>query len=494
MPVDRESEYYDTPYSLQTLDPSNTAWGTVTSKEIDPRLRLPAENEFVAENVSVLPLPEDVPDVPQLVYQGDRMRIWQRQDTRFRVPRGALYTNFRTGFVNASAADAAASELYVDLLSDAVNEFTYPALLAGLNFSISTNGRGMGLNISGYNDKQLVLLQRIVAAIESAELDTHRFDNIREDLIRALENVKTARASSQVMRQGRRLLVSGQYPEDELIAELETLTPERVAAHAEKLWNSASVDILLNGNYNASVAEEVRQALRPLTRHRLPAAPSPTRLVRLSAGDDLLYRAAVEHGDAVMLWYLQGPDDSIRNRALAGLTGQILSADYFEELRTEQQLGYVVSAFSWPLLDVPGIGMLVQSPGSSVPDVVAASRAFLSQQAEPGALTEERFQRHRTALLQEILKPDKNLWEESAYFWREINRNRLDFDSREQIADAVRSLSFNEWQAWYQMHILDRPASLIIAAPGHLEMLPGAETTIEDVAEFRASRPFYERP
>ena len=494
VPVDRESEYYKTPYSVQTLDPATAVWGTVTSDDIDPRLRLPAENEFVAEDVRVLPLPENAPAVPQLVHQGDRMRIWQRQDTRFRVPRGALYSNFLTGFVNATAADAAASELYVELLSDAVNEFTYPALLAGLNFSISTNSRGIGLNISGYNDKQMVLLEHIVDAIQSANLDTHRFDNIRTDLIRALENVKTARASSQVMRQGRRLLLTGQYPEAELIAELETLTPERVAAHAEKLWNSATIDILLNGNYAAAAAEEVRKALKPLTRHRLPVAPSPTRLVKLKSGDDLLYEAAIEHGDAVMLWYIQGPDDSESDRALAGLTGQILSADYFEELRTEQQLGYVVSAFSWPLLDVPGLGMLVQSPGSSVPSVVAASRAFLSQQAKPDALAEERFQRHQTALLKEILKPDENLWEESAYFWREINRNRLEFDSRERIADAVRSVTSSEWRAWYQQHILDRPASLIIAGPGHLGALPAAETTIEDPAAFRASRPFYERP
>jgi secreted Zn-dependent insulinase-like peptidase len=494
VPVDRESEYYHTPYSVQTIDPSATAWGTVTSDDIDPRLHLPAQNEFVAENVSVLPLSEDAPEVPRLVYESDRMRIWQRQDTRFRMPRGALYTNFRTGFVNATAADAAASELYVDLLSDAVNEFTYPALLAGLNFSISTNSRGIGLNISGYNDKQIVLLERIVAAIQSAELDSHRFDNIRKDLIRALENVKTARASSQVMRQARRLLLSGQYPEAELIAELETLTPDRVAAHAQKLWDSASVDILLNGNYATSAAEQVTEALKPLTRHRLPVAPSPTRLVKLSPGEDLLYRAAVEHSDAVMVWYLQGPDDSERNRAMAGLTGQIISADYFEELRTEQQLGYVVSAFSWPLLDVPGVCMLVQSPGSSVPDVVAASRAFLSTQAESDALTNDRFERHRTALLQEILKPEQNLWEESAYFWREIARNKLDFASREQIAEAVRAVSFSEWQDWYQTYILDRPASLIIAAPGHLDRLPVAETIIDDADAFRASRPFYERP
>jgi secreted Zn-dependent insulinase-like peptidase len=421
------------------------------------------------------------------------MRVWQRQDSRFRVPRGALYINFLTARVNDSAASAAASQLYVDLLLDSVNEFTYPALLAGLNFGIATNDRGISLSISGYDDKQMVLLSRIVDSIASAELDTHRFDNIRRDLIRSLENVKTARASSQVIRQGRRVLLSGRYPEAALIAELESLTPERVAAHADILWNSSSVDILLNGNYPASAAADVRRALVPLTRHAMPTAPPAPRLARLSAGDDVLYRADVEHDDAVMLWYLQGPDDSMENRARAGLTGQVISANYFEQLRTEQQLGYVVSAFSWPLLDVPAVAMLIQSPGSTVPEIVSASRTFLQEQAEPGAVTEEQFLRHRDALLQEILKPHKNIWEESAYFWREIERRNLAFDSRDRVADAVRSTGFTDWQAWYRRHILDEPASLLIAAPGRSGVLPDAETAVTDAASFRESWPYYQR-
>ena len=494
LPVDRESQYYNTPYSVQPVDLATAGWANVNPAQLDPRLHMPAANAFIADNVEMVPLAKDNPEAPGLVSDSERLQIWQRQDDKFRVPRGVMYMNFLTAVVNDNAANAAASQLYVSLLQDSVNEFTYPAYLAGLNFSIAVNARGLGLNISGYNDKQLVLLERIVGSIANAELDNNRFDNIRKDIIRGLRNVKSARASSQVVSQTRRLLLSGRFPEEALIAELETITPEQVAKHAERLWSSASLQILLNGNYAQETADAVKSALAPLVDGQGPAAPSFTRLVRLSAGDDLMYKAKVEHDDAVMFWYLQGPDDSLESRALAALTGQAIGANYFEELRTEQQLGYIVSAFSWPQLDVPAVAMVIQSPGSPVTDLVAASRAFLISQAEPGAIDEERFERHRAALLQEITKPDKNLWEQSGRFWREIGRGNTDFDTREKVVAAIEAVSFAQWQAWYQQHVLDNPASLLIAAPGRFDQLPNVDTAITDGPEFQASRPYFQRP
>ena len=493
LPVDTRSEYYQTPYSVQSIDLSQASWASVTSADVDPRLFLPSPNEFIADDVEVLPLRDGNPEVPALVHDAERLRIWQRQDEKFRVPRGALYTNFNTALVADTAAHAAASMLYADFLQDAVNEYTYPAYLAGLNFAINTSARGLALSINGYNDKQLVLLSRIVDSIENADLTSHRFDNIRQDLIRGLENIKSARASSQTVRQARRALLSGRYPEAELIAELERLTPDSVAAHTERLWDSASVDILLHGNFPVSAATDVREALAPLMRHSAPAVPPSLRLVRLAPGDDLVYRADVEHSDAVMFWYLQGPDDSLENRAMSGLTGQVIGANFFEELRTEQQLGYVVSAFSWPLLEVPAVAMLIQSPGSTVPEVVDASRAFLETQLSTEIIDEERFERHRTALLKEVRKPYKNIWEAAAYYWKEIDRNSLEFDTRERVAAAIEAVSFDDWRAWYRQHVLEQPASLVIAAPGTSGELPDAAEVFDDATALGASRPFFER-
>ncbi len=490
VPVDRESEFYSTPYSVRTLAPGEGSWRKLSGTPLDKRLHLPAPNEFIAENVELIPEPVDNPATPQLVEERPRLSVWYRQDDEFRVPKGAIYANFRSGRVNDTAADAAATQLYLSLLQDAINEYTYPAYLAGLNFSIFAHARGVSLKVSGYNDKQLILLQRIVSSIVHAELDNHRFENIRADLIRSLENLKSTRAYSQVTRQARRLLVSGGWQEEQIIAELKALDPKSVDAFAQQFWASTNVDILVSGNYAPAVVAEVEEALRPLLRHDLAVSRPIITVVRLNDGEASVYEADVEHEDAVMFWYMQAPDESMASRALTALTGQIIGADYFEELRTQQQLGYVVSAFNWPLFDVPGLGFLVQSPKVSAPALQAATQSFLTQMATEDAVTQQQFERHKAALLREILQPHKNITEQSEYFWREIARRELDFDSRERLAAALQDIDLAQWQAWFAKVALHDRAAVVMVATGRWGELPEGQL-IADPAAFKTSRSQY---
>jgi len=493
VPVTDVSEFYRTEYSVRSIDLQQKGWASVSDDGIDPRLFLPEPNAFIAEDVSLQPLPSDNPEVPQQLVASPRLNIWQRQDDEFRVPKGAMYTNFRTALVNDTVEHAAASQLYVSLLNDAVNEFTYPALLAGLNYSLSISSTGISLSMGGYNDKQPELLARIVENIDAADFDSERFENIRDDLIRGLENVKTSRAFQQVLRHGRRLLTDGRYADEDVAEALRNLTPEAVAVHGARLWETSSADILLYGNYGEDEILAVRKALAPLLPGQVAAQPPAPQVTRIKAGQDLVYSADVEHGDAVMIWYIQAPDDSLANRALSALTGQVVSADYFEDLRTEQQLGYIVNAFNWPLLDVPGVAMMVQSPNADVTKLMRASRTFLEGRVgAAGAVTEAQFLRHKAALLEEILEPPKNLFGASEYFWREINRGSEAFDSKETLAEAVRAVTFAQWTDWFRRHVLEQPASLVMASAGRFGELPEG-TQVEDVAAFKSRQPAYDR-
>jgi insulysin len=487
---DRESRFYATPYSVQTLAPGEGSWRRVAGIEPDQRFQLPLRNEFVAENVELLPLATEIPAVPAMVQEQQRLRFWYRQDDEFRVPKGAIYTSFRSGKVNDTAADAAAAQLYLSLLQDAVNEYTYPAYLAGLNFSLFAHSRGVSLKVSGYNDKQLVLLQRIAKSIAHAKLDNHRFENIRADLIRSLENRTSTPAYNQVIRKARRLLVSGGWEEEVLIAELRALSPRSVQAFAEGFWASTDVDVLISGNFAESTVAGVEQALQPLLQHDLPVAAQALTVVKLQANEASVLDAQVEHEDAVLFWYMQAPDDSVASRALTALSAQIISADYFEELRTEQQLGYIVNAFSWPLYDVPGLAFLVQSPGTNAVALQAATQAFLQQTAAEGAVTAEQFERHKSSLLKEIQQPHKNIFEQSEYFWQEIARRQLDFASRQRMMAAVEAVSFSQWRDWFAMIALQQRSSIAVVAPGHWQELP-AGALVQAPADFKAARSQY---
>ena len=491
VPVDRNSEFYDTPYSVRSLaSDEGMAWRNPGS--IDERLHLPAANEFVAENVELVEIAENNPVVPALVASEVGLRVWSRQDDTFAVPKGAMYANFRSALVGDTVANSAAARLYVALLQDAVNEYTYAAYLAGLNFSVFPHSRGISLKISGYNDKQLVLLERIVDSIANANLDTHRFDNLRAALIRSLENTRTARAFSQVVGDARQALVYGQWNEEAMIAELQKLSPADVAAYADAFWASTDVDVMVNGNYAPDVAAGVQQVLQPLLERQREAIVPQMRVVMLPAGEELVLRADVEHDDAVLFWYLQGPDDSIESRAMAAMTAQIVSADYFEELRTDQQLGYVVSAFTWPQQDVPSVVFLVQSPSADAAQIHDSTLIFMNAYAEPGAVSAEQFERHRAALLANVLKPHKNIGEQSEYFWQQIAKRDLGFDSRERMAAAISGIGPEEWRLWYRGHLLQNPASLAVVAPGKSGVLPPG-TPVESVEALHEANEFYQR-
>ncbi len=486
--TDRRSEHYEVPYALAPVDDSRVAqW---LSAPGDVALAMPAPNEFIAENVELLPVSADNPALPARLLSSDRVAVWFQQDAEFRIPRGATYINFRSPQVGQSVDQSAAAMVYVALLKDSVNEFAYPAALAGLDFDLYKHGQGVSLRVSGYTDKQLKLLERILAAIEEGSFASQRFTNIRDDIVRSLENIKAARPSSQVMRRFREAMLHGEWSDQALIEQLQGLDLAGVETYAEAFWRDASAEVLVYGNYHPERAKAVAKLLESHLPDGLAPARPPLRVTKLSAGDDLLLRANVPHDDAVEAWYQQGEADDWHNRAAIALTAQIVKTSFFEQLRTEQQLGYVVSAFAYPLLEVPGMMWLVQSPGHSADGLWQSMVDF--KEAVPASVDAELFARHQAALLGDILEPDKNLWERAEYYWQSIARKEYAFDGRQQLAAAVRAFDLDGWRTYFQRVFLDQPHSLQVVAPGQWDSkLPPAGRKFTDATVLKAALPSY---
>ena len=466
--TDRVSERYEVPYSVTTLSREDLADWHLSKRPDD--LHLPAENAFIAEDVSLLPLDEDNPDLPQLRHESERQRIWYRQAEDFRVPRGALYINFRSPAVGESAAQTAAAVLYTNMLSDRVNSFTYPAALAGLNFSIYKHAQGLSMRISGYTDKQLTLLSRLLDVVAAPGFTRDRFDDVRADLVRSLKNAVAKRPSSQVLDDLRQAVQYGEYGEQALIDALEALDLALLTDYAATFWRGADAEALLYGNYPEAAVEK----LSSLLDDRLPEGAAPTlpplRVLKLAADESLRFVTDVPHADSVVAWYLQAAKDNWTDRAATALTAQAMRSGFFQQLRTEQQLGYVVSVFSWPQHEIPGLVMLVQSPGYSAAHVADAMDQFMRRLETE--VDEAAFLRHRQALVDDILEPDKNLLERAEFYWQSIARDDLSFQRRRRLAETVEGLSRDAWLSYYRAYFVDRRHSLMVVAPGEQGAVP----------------------
>lgn len=486
--TDRESVHYGVPYSVRHPDKQAlAAWQT--EQAIDA-LHLPAPNEFIAEDVSLVKIEKNNPAAPALVLSEERKQIWFAQDEKFRLPRGATYINFRSPLVGQSAEQTASAVLYTALLKDQVNEYTYPALLAGLNFSLYKHAQGISLRISGYHDKQSLLLEELLEVMAGPSFEHQRFDNIRKDMIRALENSVAKRPSSQVIDDLRESLLYGEWGEQPLLDALRDMSAADLNTYATRFWGSANAEAMIYGNYSPGAVQALATKLdRVLPDSAAPDLP-PLKVLKLAAGESVLYPVQVEHDDAVLAWYLQGAGNTWEDRAATALTVQIIKAGFFQQLRTEQQLGYIVSAFAWPQLDVPGLVMLIQSPVADAGALAEAMDVFL--QGVTASLGDEQFERHQQALMNEVLRPHKNLWEQAEFYWQSIAKKQYDFDGRQAMADAIDALDREQWQAYFEEIFLNQRRSLQVAAPGARGLLPqGEQQSVDSAVELKSGHKVY---
>jgi len=477
--TDRVSDHYKVPFGQRRVAAAElSGWRAPPEETL---FELPGPNPYIASDVAVKELGEEGNDDPRLMLEQHRLKVWFSQDSEFRIPRGATYVNFKSPMVSRSPGTTAAALLYVALLKDGVNEYTYPALLAGLSFDLYKHSQGLTLRISGYNDKQALLLESLVQDFAAATFNPDRFDNIRHDIIRNLRNAKASPPYRQVLSELRRAMQYGRYSEQQLIAALESTDMAKLDGFVRELWQDARAEVMIYGNYEPAAAERVARIVQPLLSPQ-PVTPMPAmQVVKLEADSQLLYAVDVPHDDVVVAWYLQGEGDSWRDRALTALTAQIMKSGFFQELRTEQQLGYVVSTYYYPHVDVPGLLMLVQSPGADAETVSTAMAAF--KQRLPERIEAEQFVRHQQALISEILEPDKNLWERAEYYWQSIARKQFDFASRNTLANAVKALNQTDWESYFGRVFLKQPASLQVVAAGKVNVLPKGGASVVTSAE-----------
>jgi insulysin len=66
--------------------------------------------------------------------------------------------------------------LYASIVTDALNEYSYDADLAGLVFSFEPSSLGFCVSVTGYNDKLHVLLRDVLVKAKEVEVRADRLN------------------------------------------------------------------------------------------------------------------------------------------------------------------------------------------------------------------------------------------------------------------------------------------------------------------------------
>ncbi|KPI35377.1 putative zinc protease [Cyphellophora attinorum] len=463
-----------------------------SSSERPADLHLPHKNEFIPTRLDVEKVDVNEPvKTPKLLRNDDKMRLWWKKDDSFWVPKANVNILLRNGLTYATPANYVKTSLFTSLVKDALTSYSYDAEISGLVYNVVADPYGMNVLVHGYNDKLSVLLEKILTTIRDLELRQDRFDIIKERKTRQFKNWDFQQPYHIVGEYTRWLLNEKAWMTHQYAEELPHITLEDLKSFAPQLINQAHIEILAHGNLYKDEAKKLGSLVDSTLRPRiLPSSQwALRRNMILPEGSNAVYRTKladpenVNHG---IEYYIQvGGVMDQELRAKLQLFSQITEEPGFDQLRTKEQLGYVVWSGTRAAATMMGYRILIQSERNPEYLETRCDAFLLKMRGYIEEMSQEDFEGHKRSLITKRLEKLKNLDSETGRLWTYINSEHFSFFQVDQDVEAIRKLTKKDVIKFYTQYLAPespRRAKLAI----HLEAKKDAsEEPAPDTADQR---------
>ncbi|KAG0487975.1 hypothetical protein HPP92_006786 [Vanilla planifolia] len=239
------------------------------------------------------------------------------------------------------------------------------------------------------------------------------------------------------------------------LSDLEAFIPE--------LLSELHVEGLCHGNLSEEEARKILNIFRntfpvnPLPlglRHqdRVLCLPSGARLVR-----SMPVKNALEVNSVVELYFQIEQDSGLNSnklRAIVDLFSNIIEEPCFDQLRTKEQLGYIVECGPRMTYRVLGYCFSVQSSKynpcylhTRINDFVCSLQQLLE------TLDDETFENHKNCLIAAKLEKDPSLSYETGRYWTQIVDGRYLFGMPKLEAEELKTITKVDVMDWYKTYL-----------------------------------------
>ncbi|KAI5632332.1 peptidase M16 domain-containing protein [Phthorimaea operculella] len=385
------------------------------------------------------------------------MRLWFKQDREFMLPKAFVTFDLVSPLAYSEPLNCNLLSVWVLLLRDSLQQFAYAAELAGLRWSVSNAKSGLSLTIDGFDDKQHVLLEKVMDHIVNFTADPERFHIMKENHIRAIKNFEAEQPYQHAVYQQALCLSDVVWTRSQLMDSAELMTPELLNEFAARLVRKVHIEGLMVGN----LTRERTMKLADTIENKLPKDATPLlsqqlllyREVELEKGTSYLRETEnnVHKSSCASVYYACGVREH-NNNVLLELLAHTLHEPCFNVLRTQEQLGYIVFSGIRRSNGVQGLRVIVQSDRH--PHYLETRiEAFLAQTEDYlNKMSDEEFLKHRSSLAAQKLEKPKRLSSKASTLWNEIAAQMYNFDRQRVEVEQLNNVTKQQLIQFYKKH------------------------------------------
>ncbi len=482
VPTDRVEPYYGAHYRVQKIP--TAAWQAWRNPASMPALRYPAPNAWLPDKLDVYADEERAH--PYRLLDDEQGVFWFQQDTEFKLPKAHLYLHLLSAKTNSNPRQKLLSLLYVRAVNESINEWKYPITMAGLYFDIAPTDYGIGINLSGYADKLPQLLVALGEKLPAISIDEKTFAVIKNKLRRDLANLAWEDAYRQAMGKLDTAITPTMIDYQAYQPLIDGVTLAEVRAHGEQVLAEMAYEGIAYGNLRGTaVHTELRALLRGLQAKPLAqAARGQQQTVQLDK--KYSYAFTSESNNHALLRIMTLGARTPQHDALLRIIDTHISSPFFTELRTKQQLGYIVHAGRHYRRRVLGLRFIVQSASHDPLAIQQRIEGFIPVMTiQLAGLSAAKLEDYRRNVIAKLRQPEKNISERHQRLRNEAIELEGNFAYRQQVIAALGKITKEEvLAAWEKMLARGQLWVALFAKGTAIKTLP-ATVPLSDIKQLK---------
>lgn len=446
--------FFDGKYAIRDISAEEfSRWDSLASKH---KFNLPPLNDLFTDKPA--PIVESVYLKPHQVVSQAGVEAYLTHPEHYREDKGQVSVQINVDFSLKSPKEAVLSALINDIYNKQTMTLADRAGRASLGISATVmDANSQGIFISGYTTKHPLLLQQMLQEFSALDISDKAFHEALDSFQQNVANKEKNHVFRQLFGHGQRLTSKVQWTDEELLTAAKAVSKSDVAAYHAATKRNPLLRIYAVGNYTeAQVKEMALAAAAIFPGTRTPAQRIINEYITPAPGKPINFSDDVELADSAVLQAWFGSKKSDDEQAQLAVLNSLFSNAFFMQLRTNEQLGYVVTSFNYPVDDIPGFIMLVQSSNTDLPGIKARMDKFRKDYlATLKATDAAEIEQAKQAMIANVLQKPTDFYAEAGLYTSEFWHAKYKFDSRDRYLAALQKVTKADLIKIYEQLLLN---------------------------------------
>ena len=460
-PHNKTAYFVDAPYQVDKISAEQFAIWQKKSNQLS--LSLPELNPYIPDDFT-LNTPAEKYDRPQLIENQPSLRVVYMPSRYFPdEPKADITMILRNPKAMDSARNQVIFALNDYLAGIALDQLANQAAVGGISFSTGANN-GLMLNANGYTQRLPQLFQQLLKEYFSYTPTQEQLDQAKSWYVQMMDSAEKGKAYDQAIMPVQMLSQVPYFPRETRRELLPSITLDEVMRYRDTLKANGRPEFMVVGN----MTTEQSKTLASTVQTELGAHGNEwcrNQDVVVDKKQSVIFEKAGSSTDSALAAVFAPPNvDEYSSSAAASLLGQIVQPWFYNQLRTEEQLGYAVFAFPMNVGRQWGMGFLLQSSDKQPAYLWERYKAFFpTAEAKLRAMKPEEFAQIQQAVIAQMTQAPQTLGDEASQLSKDFDRGNMRFDSRDKVVAQIKLLTPQKLADFFHQTVVEPQGMAILS-------------------------------